>query len=142
MVEISEEFKIVFWGDKKKITILSFGSMYPNDNEIYLRDLQSNLVSVSSDYFYYEYRGPIFLKSEIINFSQELYLLLQKKIEKAELVADEEEMEIKVECNKGKFQVSFIFLKNDLIEEKWQYETSFEVDEINLKDIYCKIKNL
>ena len=54
----------------KKITIVSFGSMYPNDDELYLRDLQLNFLAVSSNNIHYECKGPMFLRSEIIKFGK------------------------------------------------------------------------
>ncbi|WP_002149864.1 hypothetical protein [Bacillus cereus] len=38
MVERRKELEMVFLGGEKKITIASFGSLYPNDDELYLRD--------------------------------------------------------------------------------------------------------
>jgi len=56
-VERRKELEMVFLGDEKKITIASFGSMYPNDDELYLRDLQLNFLAVSSNNIHYECKG-------------------------------------------------------------------------------------
>ncbi|MEC2835064.1 hypothetical protein [Bacillus thuringiensis] len=103
MVEIKKEIELVFLGDEKKITIVSFGSMYPNDDELYLRDLQLNFLAVSSNNIHYECKGPMFLRSEIIKFGEELEALLRKDIKEAVLSADEEEIEFKVKLKKIDF---------------------------------------
>ncbi|EJR03530.1 MULTISPECIES: hypothetical protein [Bacillus cereus group] len=140
MVEIKKEIELVFLGDEKKITIVSFGSMYPNDDELYLRDLQLNFLAVSSNNIHYECKGPMFLRSEIIKFGEELEALLRKDIKEAVLSADEEEIEFKVKLKKNRFLVYFTFVKNDLINEKWEYETSFGMEVKVVEEMCCKIK--
>ncbi|KQB20659.1 hypothetical protein AL712_22090 [Bacillus thuringiensis] len=130
----------MFLGDEKKITIVSFGSMYPNDDELYLRDLQLNFLAVSSNNIHYECKGPMFLRSEIIKFGEELEALLRKDIKEAVLSADEEEIEFKVKLKKNRFLVYFTFVKNDLINEKWEYETSFGMEVKVVEEMCCKIK--
>lgn len=102
--------------------------MYPNDDELYLRDVQLNFLAVSSNNVHYEYKGPMFLMSEIIGFGKKLEALLRKEIKEAVLSADEEEMELKVKLKRNRFFVYFTFSKNDLKSEKWEYEVSFEAD--------------
>ncbi|AFQ24928.1 hypothetical protein COC60_17805 [Bacillus thuringiensis] len=142
MVEIKKEIELVFLGDEKKITIVSFGSMYPNDDELYLRDLQLNFLAVSSNNIHYECKGPMFLRSEIIKFGEELEALLRKDIKEAVLSADEEEIEFKVKLKKNRFLVYFTFVKNDLINEKWEYETSFGMEVKVVEEMCCKIKKI
>ncbi|EEN04161.1 hypothetical protein bthur0014_10540 [Bacillus thuringiensis IBL 4222] len=132
----------MFLGDEKKITIVSFGSMYPNDDELYLRDLQLNFLAVSSNNIHYECKGPMFLRSEIIKFGEELEALLRKDIKEAVLSADEEEIEFKVKLKKNRFLVYFTFVKNDLINEKWEYETSFGMEVKVVEEMCCKIKKI
>lgn len=109
MVEIGKELEMVFLGGEKKITIASFGSLYPNDDELYLRDLQLNFLAVSSNNVHYEYKGPMFLMSEIIGFGKKLEALLRKEIKEAVLSADEEEMDLKVKLKRNRF---FVYLDN------------------------------
>ncbi|HDR8261152.1 TPA: hypothetical protein QC128_004478 [Bacillus cereus] len=142
MVEIKKEIELVFLGDEKKITIVSFGSMYPNDDELYLRDLQLNFLAVSSNNIHYECKGPMFLTSEIIKFGEELEALLRKDIKEAVLSADEEEIEFKVKLKKNRFLVYFTLVKNDLINEKWEYETSFGMEVKVVEEMCCKIKKI
>ncbi|KAB2421728.1 hypothetical protein F8167_17935 [Bacillus cereus] len=142
MVEMKKEIELVFLGDEKKITIVSFGSMYPNDDELYLRDLQLNFLAVSSNNIHYECKGPMFLRSEIIKFGEELEALLRKDIKEAVLSADEEEIEFKVKLKKNRFLVYFTFVKNDLINEKWEYETSFGMEVKVVEEMCCKIKKI
>ncbi|MGD6787318.1 MULTISPECIES: hypothetical protein [Bacillus cereus group] len=139
---MKKEIELVFLGDEKKITIVSFGSMYPNDDELYLRDLQLNFLAVSSNNIHYECKGPMFLRSEIIKFGEELEALLRKDIKEAVLSADEEEIEFKVKLKKNRFLVYFTFVKNDLINEKWEYETSFGMEVKVVEEMCCKIKKI
>ncbi|PGO34237.1 hypothetical protein CN984_02915 [Bacillus cereus] len=142
MVERRKELEMVFLGDEKKITIASFGSLYPNDDELYLRDLQLNFLAVSSNNVHYEYKGPMFLMSEIIGFGKKLEALLRKEIKEAVLNADEEEMELKVKLKRNRFFVYFTFSKNDLKSEKWEYEVSFEADVKSIEKVCYNIKKL
>lgn len=142
MVEIGKELEMVFLGGEKKITIASFGSLYPNDDELYLRDLQLNRLAISSNNFHYEYKGPMFLVSEIIGFGKKLEALLRKEINEAVLSADEEEMDLKVKLKRNRFFVYFTFSKNDLKSEKWEYEVSFEADVKSIEEVCYNIKKL
>lgn len=142
MVEIGKELEMVFLGGEKKITIASFGSLYPNDDELYLRDLQLNFLAVSSNNVHYEYKGPMFLMSEIIGFGKKLEALLRKEIKEAVLSADEEEMDLKVKLKRNRFFVYFTFSKNDLKSEKWEYEVSFEADVKSIEEVCYNIKKL
>ncbi|QWH41225.1 hypothetical protein EXW53_05870 [Bacillus mycoides] len=142
MVEIGKELELVFLVDEKKIIIVSFGSMYPNDDEMYLRDLQLNRLAISSNNFHYEYKGPMFLTSEIIGFGKKLEALLRKEIKEAVLSADEEEIEFEVKLKRDRFLVCFTFVKNDLINEKWEYETSFWVEAKIVEEVCYTIKKI
>ncbi|MFK4332103.1 hypothetical protein ABH955_002757 [Bacillus sp. RC240] len=142
MVERRKEFELVFLGGEKQITIASFGSLYPNDDELYLRDLQLNFLAVSSNNVHYEYKGPMFLMSEIIGFGKKLEALLRKEIKEVILSADEEEMELKVKLKRNRFFVYFTFSKNDLKSEKWEYEVSFEADVKGIEEVCYNIKKL
>jgi hypothetical protein len=139
LAEINEKFTIEFSNGQFKLTIISFGSMYPNEDESYLRDLQSNFFSLASENIYFEFQGPIFLRSEIIRFKKDLELLLQGKESRTFLIADEEDIEINVKRKKAKFKIEFTFDKIDLKNERWEYYTSFQVDEKNMHDICASI---
>ncbi|CJA73855.1 Uncharacterised protein [Streptococcus pneumoniae] len=84
----------------------------------------------------------MFLTSEIIKFGEELEALLRKDIKEAVLSADEEEIEFKVKLKKNRFLVYFTFVKNDLINEKWEYETSFGMEVKVVEEMCCKIKKI
>ncbi|MFK4427794.1 MULTISPECIES: hypothetical protein [Bacillus] len=142
MVERRKELEMVFLGGEKKITIASFGYLYPNDDELYLRDLQLNFLAISTNNFHYEYKGPMFLISEIIGFGKKLEALLRKESKEAVLSADEEEMELKVKLKRNRFFVYFTFSKNDLKSEKWEYEVSFEADVKSIEEVCYNIKKL
>jgi len=140
MVEMKKSLEISSIDNAHRIIIQSFGPMYPDEKEFYLRDLQSNLLIISSSNIQLEYKNPIFLKSELESFVKQLDLLVQRKVKKANLYADEEEINLVVQRKSEELKVTFEFKQNNFVNEKWGYTIFFSVSEESIKKIITETK--
>lgn len=129
MEERESVLELTLSNGEKIISIFSYGSMYPNDEESYLRDLQSNLLSVTSNDFTYHYRSPIFLESELLTFQHDLELLLQGEGKTASLDSTEEEIGLHIKRKRAFYVVDFSFSQIGFKKEKWLHELSFQMNQ-------------
>lgn len=135
-MELSFYTEFVIGNSEKKIIIKSEGQLYPEESELYLKELQKNVIAVISNSVYFEFKGPVFLKSDMINFAEDLKDLISGRKKNVDLESSEEEILLSIKTKKKGFSVDFNFNQSSYKKERWTYTTGFIINEEDLVESF------